>query len=53
MDDIEAMFSMRGVSRERLRFVPDEGHNGAVAGRLIVIEEYLPAKLRDVGACLP
>jgi DNA topoisomerase-6 subunit A len=35
MDDIEAMFSMQGVSREQLRFVPDE-HGGAVAGQLIV-----------------
>ena len=37
MDDIEAMFSMRGVSREQLRFVPDE-HGGAVAGQLIVLD---------------
>jgi DNA topoisomerase-6 subunit A len=35
MDDIEAMFSMSGVSREQLRFVPDE-HGGAVAGQLVV-----------------
>jgi len=35
MDDIEAMFSSRGVSREQLRFIPDE-HGGAVAGELIV-----------------
>jgi DNA topoisomerase-6 subunit A len=35
MDDIEAMFSMEGVSREQLRFIPDE-HGGAVAGQLIV-----------------
>jgi DNA topoisomerase-6 subunit A len=35
MDDIEAMFSIRGTSREQLRFIPDE-HGGAVAGRLIV-----------------
>jgi DNA topoisomerase VI subunit A len=35
MDDIEAMFAMEGVSREQLRFIPDE-HGGAVAGRLIV-----------------
>ncbi len=32
MDDIEALFSVRGVSREQLRFVPDE-HGGAVAGQ--------------------
>ncbi|MCA9509873.1 MAG: DNA topoisomerase IV subunit A [Myxococcales bacterium] len=37
MDDIEAMFSMRGVSREELRFVPDE-HGGAVAGQLVVLD---------------
>src|SRR5574339_1267818 len=35
MDDIEAMFSVHGVSREQLRFIPDE-HGGAVAGELIV-----------------
>jgi DNA topoisomerase-6 subunit A len=37
MDDIEAMFSLRGASREQLRFVPDE-HGGAVAGQLIVLD---------------
>ncbi len=37
MDDIEAMFSMYNVSREQLRFVPDE-HGGAVAGELIVYD---------------
>jgi DNA topoisomerase-6 subunit A len=37
MDDIEAMFSVDGVSREQLRFVPDE-HGGAVAGRLVVYD---------------
>jgi DNA topoisomerase-6 subunit A len=37
MDDIEAMFSVNGVSREELRFVPDE-HGGAVAGNLIVLD---------------
>jgi DNA topoisomerase-6 subunit A len=35
MDDIEAMFSMRGISREQLKYIPDE-HGGAVAGELIV-----------------
>ncbi len=40
MDDIEAMFSMSGVSREQLRFIPDE-HGGAVAGRLIVLDPDL------------
>lgn len=37
MDDIEALFSQHGASREQLRFVPDE-HGGAVAGRLIVLD---------------
>jgi len=37
MDDIEAMFAVQGVSREQLRFYPEE-HGGAVAGHLIVID---------------
>ncbi len=37
MDDIEALFSIRGLSREQLRFIPDE-HGGAVAGNLIVLD---------------
>ena len=37
MDDIEALFSTHGVSREQLRFVPDE-HGGAVSGRLVVLD---------------
>ncbi len=37
MDDIEALFSVEGISREQLRFVPDE-HGGAVAGRLVVFD---------------
>ena len=37
MDDIEALFSVRSISREQLRFVPDE-HGGAVAGRLVVLD---------------
>jgi DNA topoisomerase-6 subunit A len=37
MDDIEALFSVLGVSREQLRFIPDE-HGGAVAGRLTVLD---------------
>ncbi len=37
MDDIEALFSVQGVSREQLRFIPDE-HCGAVAGRLMVLD---------------
>jgi DNA topoisomerase-6 subunit A len=37
MDDIEALFSVQGLSREQLRFIPDE-HGGAVAGRLMVLD---------------
>ena len=37
MDDIEAMASMRGLSREQLRFYP-ESHGGSVAGRLTVVD---------------
>lgn len=40
MDDIEAMFSVDNVSREQLRFIPDE-HGGAVAGSLVVIDPDL------------
>jgi DNA topoisomerase-6 subunit A len=38
MDDIEAMFSSDSVSREQLRFIPDEASNGSVAGQLIVLD---------------
>jgi DNA topoisomerase-6 subunit A len=41
MDDIEAMLSVRGVSREQLRFIPDEHSNGAVSGRLVVLDPDL------------
>ncbi len=40
MDDIEAMFSVFDVSREELRFIPQE-HGGAVAGELVVIDRDL------------
>jgi len=40
MDDIEAMFSIHKVSREQLRYIPDE-HGGAVAGELIVYDTDL------------
>jgi DNA topoisomerase-6 subunit A len=40
MDDVEAMFSIHGVSREQLRYIPDE-HGGAVAGELIVYDTDL------------
>jgi DNA topoisomerase VI subunit A len=38
MDDIEAMFALHGVSREQLRFYPEE-HGGAVSGELVVIDQ--------------
>lgn len=37
MDDIEALFADLGVSREQLRYVPDQ-HGGAVAGELMVVD---------------
>lgn len=37
MDDIEALASLHGLSREQLRFYPEE-HGGSVAGRLTVID---------------
>jgi DNA topoisomerase-6 subunit A len=37
MDDIEALFSLEGLSRENLRFYPEE-HGGAVAGELVVVD---------------
>ncbi|MFC1610808.1 DNA topoisomerase VI [Myxococcota bacterium] len=40
MDDVEAMFAVHDVSREDLRFVPNE-HGGAVAGELTVIDRDL------------
>jgi DNA topoisomerase-6 subunit A len=40
MDDIEAMFAKEGISREQLRFVPDQ-HGGAVAGELMVLDYNL------------
>ena len=38
MDDIEAMFSLDGVNREQLRFVPED-HGGRVAGEITVIDK--------------
>ncbi len=35
MDDMEALFAVSDVSREQLRFIPEE-HGGAVGGELIV-----------------
>lgn len=39
MDDIEALASSRGLSREQLRFYP-EAHGGAVAGELVIIDRH-------------
>jgi DNA topoisomerase-6 subunit A len=37
MDDIEALFSVDSISREQLRFYPEE-HGGSVSGPLVVID---------------
>jgi len=37
MDDIEALASLEGLSREQLRFYPEE-HGGSVAGNLVVLD---------------
>jgi len=37
MDDIEALASLHGLSREQLRFYP-ESHGGSVAGNLVVLD---------------
>jgi DNA topoisomerase-6 subunit A len=37
MDDIEALASLEGLSREQLRFFPEE-HGGSVAGNLVVLD---------------
>jgi DNA topoisomerase-6 subunit A len=38
MDDIEALASLDGLSREQLRYFPEE-HGGSVAGNLIVVDK--------------
>ncbi len=40
MDDIEALFALEGLTREELRFVPDQ-HGGSVAGELVVVDTDL------------
>lgn len=40
MDDIEALFSVKGINREMLRFFPEE-KGGEIAGRLVVIDRDL------------
>jgi DNA topoisomerase-6 subunit A len=37
LDDIEALASLDGLSREQLRFFPEE-HGGSIAGNLVVID---------------
>ena len=37
MDDMEALASLDGLSREQLRFYPEE-HGGSVAGNLVVVD---------------
>lgn len=39
MDDIEALASRHGLSREQLRFYADS-HGGAVAGELVVVDQH-------------
>ncbi len=50
MDDVEAMFAVHNISREDLRFVPNE-HGGAVAGELTVIDRDLDTGKRIVIDC--
>jgi DNA topoisomerase-6 subunit A len=38
LDDVEAMFAERGITREQLRFTPEE-HGGKIAGELIVVDK--------------
>lgn len=45
MDDIEALFSREGITREQLRFIPDQ-HGGSVAGELIVVDYDLSTNER-------
>jgi DNA topoisomerase-6 subunit A len=50
MDDIEAMFSVHDISREDLRFVPQE-HGGAVAGELLVVDRDIETGKRITIDC--
>jgi len=38
IDDVEALFSVHDVSREEMRFYPED-HGGSVAGELVVIDQ--------------
>lgn len=46
LDDIEGMFSVKDVTRETLRFVPEE-HGGSVVGALTVIDRD-PETLEEI-----
>jgi DNA topoisomerase VI subunit A len=46
LDDIEGMFSIKDVTRETLRFVPEE-HGGSVVGALTVIDRD-PETLEEI-----
>jgi DNA topoisomerase-6 subunit A len=50
MDDIEAMFSLHGLSREQLRFKPAE-HGGSVAGNLLIWDHDLETGERESIDC--
>ncbi|MBL4818925.1 MAG: DNA topoisomerase IV subunit A [Deltaproteobacteria bacterium] len=50
MDDIEALFALEGLTREELRFVPDQ-HGGSVAGELKVIDTDLESGERITIDC--
>jgi DNA topoisomerase-6 subunit A len=50
MDDIEAMFAIHDVSREDMRFVPQE-HGGAVAGELVVVDRDMETGKKIVIDC--
>lgn len=46
MDDVEALAALEGLSREHLRFYPEE-HGGSVAGNLVVVDRD-PETGRDI-----
>ncbi|MCP5043262.1 MAG: DNA topoisomerase IV subunit A [bacterium] len=51
MDDIEALASMHGLSREQLRFYP-ESHGGSVAGPLTVMDTDTDTETGETGETL-
>src|SRR5690606_17893520 len=50
LDDIEALFSLEGVTREQLRFRPEE-HGGNVAGELVVLDRDRETGAEERIAC--